>query len=661
MVLGVESPLVERGERLVKTVANKADQKWAKQKLDEHLLQTEQAIVQEQHQQELNAECTAAMQDSDAARLRKLLVKAKTSDLVLSDAALMLHKLETERAGTLTEKAARGKRTTLRQPSAERQREAAELAVSEAERRPGSGELRAAQQAIISARQARVPSEAVTSMERRLTVLEQRHLPRLQAEHELQQLMHEAAGTCDEVLDDSARVKVLRSTLSEAERHHANADLVERGSELLERSNESSRIRRNAEDFLSRVLARPHRSEADLEALEQAVCESRRCGICTLQAERALAAGRLVQRQRVIAEKRLKDATEADSTPEDLEEALRLAKSSGVSAEQVRAASMKLEDIMLHHRRCATAAASLRRGVSVIKTQPWQFQQTLRAVQSLKPWTRELSRAVREGERQLELAAAAEIGQWQVQQELQEQLQAVSDSWSSGNLSSSRLEELSTVIRKAQSMKVRESVISEAQQKLEALQQASRQHAAAEQRLRNALDAKEQDLSEIELAFQHLSSLRRGRRTGHDPTAGGDNAMPLMEEARSTIKRLKDAVARRHVARAALRELVDDGPSGISDTASQAEATASALHSSHVDSWKKWMDGAMDALHEAKQSGVPRSLIQHAKMEIQRKKRNHQEQQRAVEALRSSLKKTNAPTQEIARHLQRVRRSQSAR
>jgi len=321
MVLGVESPLVERGERLAKIVADKADKKWAKQNIDEQL-RTEQAMIREQHQQELNAECAAAMQDLDAARLRKLLDETKTCGFVMpSDALLMLHMLEKERASTLTAKAARGKRSTAHPlPGVERQCEAAELAVSEAEKRPRSGELRAAQQAIVSARQARVPTEAVTSMERRLTVLEQQHLPRIQAEHELQQLMHVAAGTCDDLLDDSARVSVLRSTLSEAERHQANTTLVERGSELLERSNESSRIRRNAEDFLSRAMARTQRSVADLETLQQAVFESRRCGICTLQAERALAAARQVQRHREFAERRLKEAIVADSKPEDVEE-----------------------------------------------------------------------------------------------------------------------------------------------------------------------------------------------------------------------------------------------------------------------------------------------------------------------------------------------------
>jgi len=671
IVLGVESPLVERGERLAKRVADKAAKKRATENLEESL-QTEQVMIQEQCQRDSNVECTAAMQDVGAVRQRKLLEEAKTSDPTMQhDAALMLHKPERYQACTSAGKASQGKRMTApAQPSADRQREAAELAVSEAQRRPRSGELRAAQQAIVNARQARVPTEAVTGMERRLTALEQQHLPRLQAEHELLHLMHVAAGTCDEVLDDNARVNVLRSTLSEAERHHADATLVERGAELLERSNESSRIRRNAEDFLSRALARRQRSMADLETLQEAVLESRRCGICTLQAERALSAAWQVQRHRKSAERQLKEAIEADSTPENLEEALRLAKNAGVSAEQVRAASIKLEELTLHRRRCAAAAASLRRELSVIKTEPWQFQHTLRTVQSLKPWTQELCQAVREGEHQLEVAATAEVGQWRTQQELQEQLQAASDSWSSGNLGSSHLEQLSTLIRKARSMRVSESVISEAEQKLQGLQQARRKHAAAERHLRKALDAK--DLGKIELALQDLSSLRRGRRIGHDPTQltgasqgpaeSSDHAISLMEEARSTILRLKEAVARRHAASAALQELVDDfGPSAISDVASEADATASMLGYGHAGSWKKWMNDARNALHEAKQSGVPPSLIEHAKMQIQKQKRNHEEQQRALEALQTSLRKANAPTEEIARHLQRVKRSQSAR
>lgn len=68
-----------------------------------------------------------------------------------------------------------------------------------------------------------------------------------------------------------------------------------------------------------------------------------------------------------------------------------------------------------------------------------------------------------------------------------------------------------------------------------------------------------------------------------------------------------------------------------------------------------------DILHEAKQSGVQASTLEHTRMDIRRVRREQLEQTKAWQELRRTLAKKNVIPEEIDRSLLKVQRLKKSR
>merc|ERR1711934_865576 len=71
-----------------------------------------------------------------------------------------------------------------------------------------------------------------------------------------------------------------------------------------------------------------------------------------------------------------------------------------------------------------------------------------------------------------------------------------------------------------------------------------------------------------------------------------------------------------------------------------------------------WVKEVMEVVHEAKQLGVAPSLIDHAKQKIRQKRFIRLEEMKATAALKRTLQKKNASTQELLRNMRKVERFQ---
>lgn len=632
----------------------------------------EHLAMQEQHQQWLSAELAAAAQRSDVMRLKQLFDQAKTLDLTVPPAMVsLLHSLQAAPQTGTRQGKHRDHLARLRSFAA-RQHEAAEAVVAEAEDNPNEEELDAARRAVANAKQAKVPDEVVLPLERRLATLELQHLPRLQAEEQLRGVLHLADGRPHgaEVLQDSRKVDLLRASLGEAQRCEADPELVCLGVDLLERSLEASEARRSTEDFLRQALARPRRTEADLELLQDAVDEGRRCGIATLHAERELARARDAQVQREAAEAELQEAAKALGPPGRLrlEAAVQTAKAAGVSAEKLRVANARLAQLVEHEQRCTLAAGNIRRALPMLQKEPWRFQQVMETVQALQPWTAELEKLVRDGEHRLEKIAVDQSYRREAQRELQLLLRQIKDARSSGHLCADQMTELSKKLEVAQAASVREEILREAEKQLRSLRREGCQRSVAEHRLRLALKAK--DLGEIERsvrqvrALGHAGLIEAGGGVARGERPEQPHSARLMDAASSMLRQLNDAAARRQAAVTALQERVaDSGDAGPlrADGPREARPPPPGPSAPARQGSGDWIRDVVEVLHEARQCGVAPTLIEHAKMKIREKRRERKEESQAREALQRSLSKKDAPTQEVLRNLRKVQRLQSAR
>merc|ERR1712138_204529 len=111
----------------------------------------------------------------------------------------------------------------------------------------------------------------------------------------------------------------------------------------------------------------------------------------------------------------------------------------------------------------------------------------------------------------------------------------------------------------------------------------------------------------------------------------------LMDNANNVLRHLNDMSTRKQAAEAALLQRIA-GSTGdplpyVSQDSSQ---TGDAVAQQGTDAWVKEI---MEVVHEAKQSGVAPTLIEHAKLKIRQKQRERREEEEAAVALKKTLGK----------------------
>merc|ERR1712039_863908 len=75
---------------------------------------------------------------------------------------------------------------------------------------------------------------------------------------------------------------------------------------------------------------------------------------------------------------------------------------------------------------------------------------------------------------------------------------------------------------------------------------------------------------------------------------------------------------------------------------------------------KEWAKDVKDVLHEARQCGVPSSLIEHTRLAVKKRMRDQEEQARARAALERALSKKDVATEEVQRRLLKLKRLHQA-
>merc|ERR1711924_499391 len=131
----------------------------------------------------------------------------------------------------------------------------------------------------------------------------------------------------------------------------------------------------------------------------------------------------------------------------------------------------------------------------------------------------------------------------------------------------------------------------------------------------------------------------------------------LMDSANAMLRHLGDVATRRQAAETALLQRIaesSDDPLPYVDTGDTQAGTTVAQQG--TDDWVKEV---MELVHEAKQSGVAPTLIEHAKLKIRQKRRERRDEQHAVAALKRTLQKKNASTQELLKNMRKVERYQA--
>mmetsp|Transcript_140282 Transcript_140282/g.355918 ORF Transcript_140282/g.355918 Transcript_140282/m.355918 type:complete len:936 (-) Transcript_140282:8-2815(-) len=638
-------------------------------------------LQHEQHQEWLNKEMREAAMRSDGQRLRQLVDQARALSLTVPPETLaMLHGIEETLRTTDPDehRAAREVKEPKEPPSrlqafAQRQQEKAEVSLAEVDPEvPTVQDLSHAKQAIAVAKQTKVPEDAILDLEKRLAGLERKYEPRFQVEERLHAIIRNTEllapdGTLDDVeLRESSQVEELRTLLQDARRHEADPDLVEVAQDLLDRSMEAEVLRREAEFYLRRALARPMRNEVDIDLLQEAVAEGRRCGAATHHAERELKRLRHDQVQREAAEAELLEASKGNGAKgrKRLEDAIQHAKNVGVSDRKVQVANARLNDLCQHEERCSLVAGNIRRALPTLHKEPWRFQQLMDMVKPLKPWTPELERLIVTGEERLRQSLKLQTKQTEVQKQLQGLLKQMQSTRTGGQSASSEdAANLAELLESARGVgDVDEELLREADRHLHSLRRERCQRDAAEHRLRLALKAR--DYVEIERSMRQVRALDHavsdtGMLGGGAASGGGRSEPPhsarLMDAASSMLRHLSDSNARRQAAQAALQErLHPDGPSPALERGVGAGGGASAPSSGRGE--KDWFAEVTNALHEARQCGVAPSVIEQAKREVRERRREDRERAQACKSLERVLSKRDAPPQEVLRNLHKVQR-----
>eukprot|EP00434_Breviolum_minutum_P018914 symbB.v1.2.016680.t1/scaffold1275.1/size127301/8 len=609
----------------------------------------------EQQQSWLLQELATAGENQDAGQLRRLMTQASSMDLAVPPSLLAL--VDELEAGESINKAF-ASTSTLRHEKSEksymdvgeklaasqaRQSRVVRRAIEKAEQHPDSRILDAAQKALAEAKQTRVPLDEVTAFERRLVTLENIHRPRLKVEEGLQKLMSQTEEVCigavaDNVLKDIVQVHQLAKLLADGQRFGADEDLLEEADELHERS---------VEDELQSALSRRCQTEADLERLQAAVEECKRIGLNIHTAERQVLRLKELQVNRESTQAELQEASRGVGVQGRLrlETAVRAAKSAGVSAEKLRAASQKLAELREHEQRCDVLAGEVQRALPVLQKHPWRYQQLLEAAGALKPWTSKLERLIEQGKEILDKREKDNARRREVRAQLMSQLKLIEECRANGKPTHDLLVPLKDILDKAESAGLQHDSIQKGKLLLQNARREACQRNVAEHRLQLALNAR--DHGEIERSMRQVRALGHvgltdrshiGSRTG---ARGDRESSGLMEQASSA-------------AAAALQERInaEQGLPALPNTPRSAAGEDD-------EGTKNWLRSARSAIQEAKQCGVASTLIEQAKLKLRLKRRERQEQQEACKSLQKILSKKEVPKQVLLAKMTRVQRLQA--
>merc|ERR1711907_149665 len=122
------------------------------------------------------------------------------------------------------------------------------------------------------------------------------------------------------------------------------------------------------------------------------------------------------------------------------------------------------------------------------------------------------------------------------------------------------------------------------------------------------------------------------------------------------LRHLGEAATRRQAAETALLQRIAESESDpLPHLATEDSQTGTAVAQQGSDAWVKEV---MEIVHEAQQSGVASSLIEHAKSKIRQKRRERKEEMQAVAALKRTLASKNASKQELMKNMRKVQRFQ---
>lgn len=183
------------------------------------------------------------------------------------------------------------------------------------------------------------------------------------------------------------------------------------------------------------------------------------------------------------------------------------------------------------------------------------------------------------------------------------------------------------------------------------------QRTVAEHRLRLALNAK--DSGEIERSIREVRALE-GLNAGSHSARGEQPHQPqsarLMDSANSMLRHLGDMATRRQTAEAALLQRITDSEDDSLSYVAAVDAQADSVHAVAQQGTEEWVKEVMEIVHEAKQSGVAPSLIDHAKLKIRQKRRERREEDEATTALKKTLAKKDVTTQELLSRIRKVQR-----
>jgi len=457
-----------------------------------------------------------------------------------------------------------------------------------------------------------------------------------------------------------SKITGLRDAVSVAQKSGVKGDLLNAGEALLNRSIIFEAQQREAAESLREMLKNPIRDDKKLEDLHTAIDQASKCGIATLHAERELLKLRECQVHREAAEAELREARkgQGETGKKRLQAAIQTAKSAGVSAHKLRAANARMEELEIHQQKCNLVSGSIRRRLPTIEQEPWRFQQIVEGAQNLQPWTPELDRLVQTATEQLEKNIESQSRQKEVQAELTALLKRIAAGHAAGHPSADAAPLLTDVLNRAKEVKLPKEILKEGEMQLKVLNREGCQRNVAEHRLRLALQCK--DFGEIERSLREVRSLAGGlvENSGSTTARSDQPSQPqsarLIDSANVMLRHLGDQATRRQAAETALMQRIADSEGdSLPQVAAESQATGTTIEQQGSEGWVKEV---MEMVHEAKQSGVAPSLIEHAKLKVREKRRERREEALAVAALKKTLLKKNASTQEILRNKRKVER-----
>lgn len=601
---------------------------------------------QEQNALWLHEEFFAAAEAQDSARLTQLVHQSKALGLPVSpDILCLLHELEAEsRASTRAPRSVseENKDGSSQDRSWQGFRERRQQAVqaleelaADAESTLEAAELDKFRQEVANAKLMRgFPPEALVTLEKRLTALEVRAVPRLSMETELKALLAEAmtAQTRGELLLlTGLKTDRLKTLCAEGKRQNlVDQGLLSNGVDLLEKIVSASAAQKEAAAQLRQAMFRPIRKQAEMERLQNAIGEARSVGLPTVQADAALLKAQQLMVQRAVAEAELAEASKGHGQQgrERLQAALQSAKNAGVAAERLRAASEKLAELQRHEQHCSLAAANIRRVMPMLATQPWRYQELVDMVKALNPVTKELQALLLEGQAKLTQAKEEQTRLRDAKGSLQEALAHIQECKTRNEPVGETPATLPKLLAEAKSAGVGEELLQQAQQVLRSIKHEACQRTAAEHQLKLALAAR--DAVEIERCVRLVRSLGHGQESFTKAATSN-----IMETANAVLREIADTEARRQAATAALQQRI------AKDT--RAEGTSKAV-------------SLQALLAEAKQSGVAEVHLEQAKQKMREETRMQKEQAEACKELQKVLSKKDAAPQHILRSLHKVAR-----